>query len=172
MCEEKSSVSVRIMGKSCYGLVVSPARNAPTLCEHSPACLPARDRERQSARRQSFGQSNQAQKWKVVKLGPETEFVHLFYGSCERESERVSVKEGLRCDFLFICREDERFPIDDLQPLYRASAQRYDEAARQGDEHSGNAHQTNCISSRHLNGSAFNRPIKDFPLRSASIDTP
>jgi hypothetical protein len=43
----------------------------------------------------------------------------------------------LRCDFPFIRREDERFPIDDLQPLYRASAQRYDEAARQGDEHSG-----------------------------------
>ncbi|XP_059483034.1 uncharacterized protein LOC132201122 [Neocloeon triangulifer] len=33
--------------------------------------------------------------------------------------------------------EDERFPIDDLQPLYRASTQRYDETTRQVDKHSG-----------------------------------
>lgn len=66
---------------------------------------------------------------------PSQNSVHLFYGSCER----VSVWEGLWCDFPFIRREDERFPIDELQPLYRASAQRYDEAARQDDEHSGSA---------------------------------
>ncbi|XP_065331771.1 uncharacterized protein LOC135934157 [Cloeon dipterum] len=104
-----------------------------------------------SVTREDFGEPGEGLR-DAIPLYPPGVFVGKF-GERHDESttvadfqpkERVSNELIARSDHLKQPRqlkkewwEDEQFPIDDLQPLYRASSQRYDETARRGDKHSG-----------------------------------